>query len=66
MDAGLAAIFITVLLALIGMGVAWGMLKERVNNNKSDILNNRMQNTTEHQQIFDKLDIIQRGINGGK
>ena len=36
-DAALAAIFITVLLALIAMGVAWGSLREKVNGNCRDI-----------------------------
>jgi len=36
-DAPLAAIFITILLALIATGVAWGSLRERVNHNSKDI-----------------------------
>lgn len=37
-DAALAAIFITILLALISMGVAWGTLREKVNGNRRDIM----------------------------
>ncbi len=36
-DAPMAAIFITILLSLIAMGVAWGSLRERVCHNTEDI-----------------------------
>jgi len=36
-DAAFAAIFVTVLISLIAMGVAWGSLSQKVKNNCKDI-----------------------------
>jgi len=67
LDAGLAAIFVTVLIALISMGVAWGIVSERVKNNRIDIDKSHKENKADHSLIFTKLDEINRTIkNGGR
>lgn len=73
-DAGLVAVIITVLLAIIAMAVGWGTLRERLSNTREDVDSNRRQieknreaNTSEHRLIFTKLDDIKdRIINGNK
>jgi len=59
-DTGMVAIFITILLALMGTGVAWGVLSEKVKNNRRDIDANSNLNHEEHQTIFHKLDEIKQ------
>ena len=61
-DAGIVAIMITVLFALISFGVAWGILSEKVRSNRKDLDNawnkidkNREENAKEHKEIFTKL-----------
>lgn len=67
MDAPLAAIFVTILLALLGFAAAWGVLTEKVRNNRKDIESNRRENRQDHQQIFAKLDDIKKEIaNNGR
>jgi len=66
-DAALAAIFITILISLIGMGIAWGTLSEKVKNNRRDIDITHRENKVDHQLIFTQLKDIERAIkNGGK
>ena len=73
-DAGLAAVIITVLLAIIAMAVGWGTLRERLGNTREDVETNQRSieknqeaNTREHRLIFDKLDDIKdRIINGNR
>ena len=64
-DAALVAIFITILISLIGMGAAWGSLRERVKTNTEDIDANYNQNREDHQMMFKKLSEIQRDLRNG-
>lgn len=63
-DAAIAAIFVTVLIALLGMAVGWGTLRERVNNNRMQIERLCEQNRQDHLLIFSKLDSIKKELNG--
>uniref|UniRef100_A0A6M3J4N9 Uncharacterized protein n=1 Tax=viral metagenome TaxID=1070528 RepID=A0A6M3J4N9_9ZZZZ len=63
-DAAIAAIFVTVLIALLGMAVGWGTLRERVNNNRMQIERLCEQNRQDHLLIFSKLDSIKKDLNG--
>jgi len=65
-DSALAAIFITILLSLIGMGVAWGTLHEKVKGNSKQIEANYKQNREDHLMIFNKLNEIQRDLKNGR
>ena len=64
-DAGLAAIFITILFALLGMAAAWGTLSQKVKNNYHQIDANYKQNREDHQMIFNKLSEIQHDLRNG-
>ena len=64
-DAAMAAIFITVLLSLIAMGVAWGTLSEKVRSNRKDIDITHKENKADHQLIFSQLKDIERAIRNG-
>lgn len=64
-DTAAAAIFVTILLSLIGMGIAWGTLMEKVKNscddieqNRTNIELNRQENKQDHTIMFDKLNEI--------
>jgi len=63
-DAAIVAIFVTVLIALLGLAVGWGTLRERVNNNRVQIEKSSEQNRQDHKIIFEKLDSIKKDING--
>lgn len=65
-DAPLAAILITTLIALLGMAVAWGTLREKVKNNCKDIESNYKQNREDHQMLFNKMEDIQRDVRNGQ
>jgi len=65
-DTPMAAILITVLLALIAMAAGWGTLREKVKNNCRDIDGNYKQNREDHQMIFNKLDQIQHDLRNGQ
>ncbi len=70
-DTGMLAIFVTILLAIIGLAAAWGALGQRVNNQDDKIDANRKltviemerlhsENREDHRQIFTKLEEINR------
>ena len=68
-DTGIAAVFITILVSLVGMGIAWGTLRERVRYNSNDLGAHkqvselyRQENREEHKQINNKLDAIHKTI----
>ncbi len=61
-DAGVAAIFITVLLSLMGMAVAWGTLRERVKHNCHDITDDRKANREDHQLLFAKMEEVKEEV----
>jgi len=63
-DAAIVAIFVTVLIALLGMAVGWGTLRERVSNNRKEIEKFSKQNREDHKAIFEMLNSIQRKVNG--
>jgi len=66
-DAAVAAIFITVLLSLIAMGVAWGTLSEKVRSNRNDIDTTHKENKADHLLLFQQLKDVEKAIrNGGK
>uniref|UniRef100_A0A6M3K2E1 Uncharacterized protein n=1 Tax=viral metagenome TaxID=1070528 RepID=A0A6M3K2E1_9ZZZZ len=66
-DAAMAAIFITVLLSLIAMGVAWGTISEKVKHNRNDIDITHRENKADHLLLFQKLQDVEKAIrNGGK
>lgn len=64
-ETGMAAIMITVLLSLVGMGVGWGTLRERVSHHSKAIETDRKENREEHHQLFQKLDEIKDEIKNG-
>lgn len=64
-DAPVLAIFITILLSLMGMAAGWGSLHEKVKHNCKDIEANARQNREDHQLIFNKLDSIQHDLKNG-
>lgn len=75
-DMGMLAIFVTVLLAIIGLAAAWGALGQRVHNQDIKIEANRSlsekelerlhtENREDHRQIFTKLEEIQRFMRNG-
>jgi len=65
-DAGVAAILITILLSLIGMGVAWGTLREKVKQNRCDINTHFDDNKKDHDKMITKLDNIRDIISKGR
>lgn len=65
-DAGLVAIFVTILFALLGLAVAWGTLREKVKHNREDIDKFISENTTEHNRIFDKIEEVNNYLRNGK
>ena len=64
LDVGTVAIFISILLALLAMSAAWGTLREKVKNIRYDIDKERKDNRDDHQRMFDKLEKIDRELNG--
>ncbi len=71
LDAGLVAILVTILMALLGVAAAWGALGQRVSNQDRTIEANRQstdhdierlhtENRDDHRQIFSKLEEINR------
>lgn len=64
-DAGTTAIMVTVLLALITMGAAWGTLRERVSKTSEEVKLNRVENRQEHKHLFEKLEEIRAEIKNG-
>ncbi len=74
-DTGMAAILVTVLLALLGLAMAWGALGQKVSRHDITIKENRenvekdierlhTENREDHRQIFTKLEEIQRFMRG--
>ena len=66
LDTGTVAILVTILLALLALSAAWGTLREKVKSIRYDIDKDRKDNREDHQRMFDKLDKIDRGINGNR
>ncbi len=75
-DTGMLAIFVTVLLAIVGLAVAWGALGQRVHNQGQTIEANRRaaeknterlhtENREDHRQIFAKLEEINKFMRNG-
>uniref|UniRef100_A0A6M3KK15 Uncharacterized protein n=1 Tax=viral metagenome TaxID=1070528 RepID=A0A6M3KK15_9ZZZZ len=64
-DTGMLGVIVTVLLAIIGLAAGLGALSQRVNQHDKDILSNRKENREDHQQIFTKLDEINKLIRNG-
>ena len=60
LDSSQVAIFVTVLISLVAMGVAWGTLREKVKGNRIDLDDDRKQNREDHQRLFDKLSEINK------
>ena len=65
-DAGTIAVLITVLLSLLGLATAWGVMIERVKNIRCDVDKERKDNREDHQLMFEKLDRIERSLNGAR
>lgn len=65
-NAGMVAVFVTILLSLLGMAVAWGTLREKVKQHDKDIESNRNENRQDHKLIFQKLDDIKKEISNGR
>ena len=72
-DTGMLGIFITVLLAMLGMAASLGALSQKVKHNKEQIdsdrkdsRDDRKDNRDDHQQIFRKLEDINKFIRNGK
>lgn len=72
-DAAIASIIVVILLALIGMGIAWGKLHEKVKGNSSSIRqqdeNFKLycnQNREDHDKIFQKLDNMNDYLRNGR
>ena len=70
-DAGIVAIFITVLISLLGLAAAWGRLWEKVKQNRDDIHTHKnelkeeiaklhKENKSDHQTIFSDLNEIKK------
>jgi len=64
-DTGLLAIIITVLITIIGLAASLGALTQKVRQHDTDIQTNRTENRADHQQIFSKLDEINKYIRNG-
>ncbi len=73
LDMGMLAIFVTILVTLLGAAVAWGALSQRVTNQGRTIEANRRsfehdmerlhtENREDHRQIFGKLEEINKFI----
>ena len=65
-DTGMLGIFITVLIAIIGMAASLGALSQKVKHNKEQIDSDRKDNRDDHRQIFSKLEDINKFIRNGK
>ena len=65
-DTGMLGIFITVLLAMLGMAASLGALSQKVKHNKEQIGSDRKDNRDDHQQLFRKLEDINKFIRNGK
>ncbi len=77
LDTGMIAILVTILMALLGIAVAWGALSQRVHNQDITIEANRKlseheierlhtENREDHRLIFTKLEEINRFMQGDK
>ncbi len=77
LDIGMIAILVSIIVALLGVAVAWGALSQRVSNQDSKIDANKKatekdierlhtENREDHRQIFSKLEEINRFMQGGK
>ncbi len=77
LDSSTVAIFITVLLAVLGLAAAWGALSQRVSNQDAKIDVNQKstekemermhsENREDHRQIFSKLEEINAYLRNGK
>lgn len=69
-ESGWVAIGITILVALLGLAVAWGSLHEKLKNqqvqldsHKEELRIDRADNRADHQKIMEKIDCITEGIN---
>ena len=65
-DTGMLSIFVTVLIAVIGLAASVGALYQKVKQNKEEISSNRKDNRDDHRQMFDKLNEINNYIRNGK
>ncbi len=77
LDIGMIAILVSIIVALLGVAVAWGALSQRVSNQDSKIDANKKatekdierlhtENREDHRHIFSKLEEINRFMQGGK
>jgi len=65
-DAGMVAVIVIVLFALLGLAVGYGALLQKVKNNKEDIEKFCRENREDHRDIFNKLDAVLKAVNGKK
>ncbi len=76
-DTGTLAILVSVLLAIMGLATAWGALGQKVNHQGQEIKENRdttikeietlhKENREDHQRIFDKLEEMNKFLQGVK
>ena len=65
-NASLAGIIITVLLAVISLAAWVGALSQRVRRNELDIIEDRNLNRGDHQLMFNKLEEINLYLRNGK
>ncbi len=61
-DSGLVAIALFVLLALLGLAVGWGTLRERVHNIRHDVDTDRKENRADHEKILDSIDEVKTAL----
>ena len=64
-DTGMLAIFVTVLITIIGLSASLGALSQKVKNHGEQISSDRKDNRDDHQQMFNKLDEINNYMRNG-
>ena len=61
-DTGAAAIMVVVLLALLGLAVGWGTLRERVSNIRNDVNSDREENRDDHKRMLEEVGEIRKSL----
>ena len=64
-DTAMLGIIITVLLAILGLAVAWGALGQKVRGHDKELTLQHNENREDHRQIFCKLEEISTSIRNG-